>query len=78
MNVSEFINIYNNGEKEEMLRQYREKSFVIGKEIDVIENGKTEQAVAVAIDDEFGLIVKKADGNFHTLNSGDVSIKAGV
>jgi BirA family biotin operon repressor/biotin-[acetyl-CoA-carboxylase] ligase len=76
--INEFINVYNNGKKEEMLRQYREKSFVIGKKIDIIENGKTEQAVAVAIDDEFGLIVKKADGNFHTLNSGDVSIKAGV
>lgn len=73
--INEFINVYKNGKKEDLLRRYREKSLVIGKTIDVLENGKTEQAEAIAIDDEFALIVKKADGRLYTLNSGDVSIK---
>lgn len=76
--INEAIAVYKNGEKEEMLQEYRERSLVIGKEIDIIQNGKTEQAKAIAIDDEFSLVVKKADGKLYTINSGDVSIKMGM
>ncbi len=73
--INEFIMVYNKGEKDEILNQYREKSLVTGKRIDIIENGMVEQATAVGIDDEFSLIVKKDDAKLYTLNSGDVSIK---
>lgn len=72
--INEFARSYKNGLKAEMLEEYRERSFLIGKEIEITENGKTERAVAVGIDDEFALTVKKADGKVYTLNSGDVSI----
>lgn len=73
--INEFIDIYKAFDKEKMLSLYRKRSLVLGKEIDIIENGKTETATAISVDDEFSLIVKKKDGKFYTLNSGDVSIK---
>lgn len=72
--INEFITAYNKCGKDEMLKEYRQKSIVTGKRIDVIENGAVEQATAIGIDDEFALIVKKDDGKLYTLNSGDVSI----
>ncbi len=72
--LNEFITAYNKCEKVEILNQYRQKSLVTGKRIDIIENDTVEQATAVGIDDEFALIVKKDDGKLCTLNSGDVSI----
>ena len=73
--LNEFIAVYNKCEKDEILQEYRQKSLVTGKRIDIIENETVEQADAVRIDDEFALIVKKDDGKLYTLSSGDVSIK---
>ena len=73
--INEFIDIYKAFDKEKMLSEYTKRSLVLGKEIDIIENGKTETATAISVDDEFSLIVKKEDGMLYTLNSGDVSIK---
>ncbi|MBQ2889623.1 MAG: biotin--[Clostridia bacterium] len=72
--LNEFITAYTKCEKGEMLQEYRQKSLVTGKRIDIIENGMVERADAIRIDDEFALIVKKDDGKLYTLNSGDVSI----
>lgn len=72
--INEFIAVYTKCEKEEILREYRQKSLVTGKRIDIIENGTVEQANAIEIDNEFALIVKKDNGKLYTLNSGDVSI----
>ena len=72
--LNEFITAYKKCEKDEILKEYRQKSLVTGKRIEIIENGVVEQADAIGIDDEFALVVKKDDGKLYTLNSGDVSI----
>jgi len=59
----------------ETLEEYRKRSIIIGKEIDIIKNGFTEKAVALSIDDDYSLVVKKEDGSIENISSGDVSIK---
>ena len=61
---------------EETLEEYRRRSVVTGKEIDIIKNGTTERAVALAINDDYSLKVKKADGSIEDIFSGEVSITA--
>ena len=53
----------------------RNRSIIDGKEIDIIKNSSVERAVALSIDDDYSLIVKKEDGSIEKINSGDVSIR---
>ncbi len=59
----------------ETLKEYRNRSMITGKEIDIIKNDTIERAVAIAINDDYSLKVKKEDGSVEDLSSGDVSIK---
>lgn len=59
----------------EYLEIYRSHSMVIGKNVDYFENGQAFSAVAVAIDDMGGLIVRHADGSERTLFSGEISLR---
>lgn len=74
--VNEFMRMYRNGAAEH-LAEYRERSFLIGREVDVmrIADGECRPAVAVAIDDECRLVVRYADGSAEALGSGDVSVR---
>lgn len=62
---------------EKLLKEYRERQFLIGKKIDVTENlfepAKTRPATAVAVDDEFRLLVKFDDApdKIVALNGGE-------
>ena len=60
---------------EEVLSEYRNRSIIDGKDIDIIKNGSVERAVALTIDDDYSLVVKKEDGSIENINSGDVSIR---
>ena len=61
------------------MNEYRNLSFVIGKEVTVFpligENKKSYKAKAIAIDDNASLIVKDLQGKEHILNSGEVSLR---
>ena len=48
---------------------------IIGKEIIILQNNKNEKATALAIADDYSLVVRKEDGETVNLSSGDVSIK---
>jgi BirA family biotin operon repressor/biotin-[acetyl-CoA-carboxylase] ligase len=55
---------------------YREKSFVIGREITVIKaDGSETPATAERIADDGSLIARYADGLSERLNSGEISLK---
>lgn len=54
---------------------YRSHSMLIGKEIDFIQNGKVTSAIAAAIDEKGGLVVKLSDGSQQVLRSGEISIR---
>ena len=61
------------------LNEYKRKSLVIGKSItySYMNNGirEYENGLAIDIDDNGGLIVKKSDGSSIILNSGEISVR---
>ena len=58
------------------LEEYRRRSLVTGKEIRMLMPGKEpEDGTAVGIADDFSLLVRKKDGSFRRLSSGEVSIR---
>ena len=58
------------------MQEYRRRSFLIGKEVDVIvgEN-KTEEALVIDIDNDAHLIIRDQKGEIKPLFSGDVSVR---
>jgi len=70
----EFMRIYKE-ERNSLLEEYRTRSMIIGKEIIILANDKNEKATALAIADDYSLVVRKENGETVNLSSGDVSIK---
>ena len=56
------------------LKEYRQRSVILGKEIYVLKNGEKIKAVAIGIDDEAGLVVEYDDKTTQTLSFGEVSV----
>lgn len=65
----------NLGDKK-ILKEYKKRSFLIGKEINVIKGDNKTPATAIDLSDKAELIVKYKDGSTETLNSGEVSVRA--
>lgn len=57
-----------------MLDAYRERSFLLGKEITFTRNGLEYSATAIGIDDSGALVVRFPGGSMDALQSGEVSI----
>lgn len=77
--VAEILNgfweYYDNISKKTFLEEYRNRSLLLGKEIDIISGAKTQRALALDIDNNARLVVKLPDGEIRTLSSGEVSIR---
>ncbi|MBQ6676895.1 MAG: biotin--[Clostridia bacterium] len=58
------------------IREYIGKSYLPGREISVLKQSGSSDAVAVKIGDDLRLLVRYNDGTEEWLNSGEVSIKA--
>lgn len=56
--------------------EYRKRSFLIGKEINVMKAEGPVRAVAFGIDDECRLQVRYPDGTTESLSSGEVSVRS--
>lgn len=63
------------GNREEILREYKEHLCVFGQEYNIISLTGSYPAVPVDIDEEAHLIVRDEAGTLHTLNSGEISIR---
>ncbi len=74
--INEFLRLIG-GSGEECLSEYRERSFIVGKEVDVISlpSGESKSAKAIGIDDDYRLIVRYDNGLTDVLSSGEVSIR---
>ncbi len=70
--LDNFKLLYNDIEKKSFLKDYIDRSFVIGKEVEIV--GKDKTVHAIGVDDEFSLIVKHPSGEIEKLSSGEVSI----
>ena len=57
------------------IQKYRGRSFVVGKDIDVLEGGRRTPATALAVDEQCRLIVRYGDGREEALSAGEVSIR---
>ncbi len=63
-----------NIENKSFMNEYRKRSFIIGENVIVTNNGETKQALAVNIDDNAGLVVRFNDGTTEVLSSGEARI----
>ena len=59
---------------QDYIHEYRERRFLVGHEIEVIEGEKRTPAYALSVDDECRLIVRYANGMTEALSAGEVSI----
>lgn len=59
----------------DFIEYYRTHSMIIGEKINFIQNGKVTPAIATAIDNSGGLVIKLSDGTSKTLKSGEISIR---
>ncbi len=76
--INQVYDVCNNLDEKKYLIEYKKRSLIVGKEIEVIHlnnnSDKKTFAVAIDIDDNGCLIVRNQDGSLSTLNSGEVQI----
>ena len=72
--LNEFFPFYSCISERRHIAQYREKCFVLGKQINVISQEKTIPAKAVDIDENCNLIAELCTGETVTLGTGEISI----
>lgn len=58
-----------------IIRDYKKRLFVLGRQITYTKNGEEFSAKAIDINDSCNLIVERSDGIIDTLSSGEISIK---
>lgn len=72
--IDMFFDYYAKIEQKDYMKAYKQKSNILGKEIEIDVGGKIASGIAVDIDDDASLIVKTDDG-IKSFNSGDARIK---
>ena len=70
-----FFAYYENLCEKRFLGEYRRRSIVTGKTVNVISGGNTREAKVLDIDDDLALLVEFPDGTRERLLSGEVSIR---
>ena len=72
--LSRFWQVYTHPQPEEILREYRSRSLILGKPITVSEGQHSYKAKALDIDRDFRLVVEPEDGEIRRLSYGEVHI----
>lgn len=73
--LTEFDEILKSFSEREFLKEYKDRSCLLGKEITVLKNDFSLSATALDITDTCKLLVKYQNGQTDLLNSGEISIK---
>ena len=63
------------GELTPYLRKYRRDCATLGQEVQLLWRERRERAFAEDLDDQFGLVVRYADGRREVIRSGEVSVR---
>ena len=71
--LTEFFNFYQNLNQKEFIKEYQERSFLIGKEITYTKDGVVYNAVVEGIDNDARLVVKSGDET-QILSHGEIQI----
>lgn len=73
--LNRFMVYYSTPQNQNLVENYRKRSLVIGKEIQVISIDDCKPATALDIDDDYRLVVEYEDGKIEHLLSGEISVK---
>lgn len=73
--LNKFWRYYREFDKKEFMKEYKRRSFLIGRQVTVLAGQKSENATVLDVDEKARLVVKFQDGSIRTLSSGEVSIK---
>ena len=66
---------YKDFHSKKYVKEYINRSMILGKEINIVDKDKIIPATAVEIDKKCRLKVKLKDGSYKWLSSGEVSIR---
>lgn len=72
--IANVLALCQNLQNRSFIKEYRQRSIILGKQIQVLQGGHTQPATALDIDENGGLIVQYANSTT-TLNSGEISIR---
>ena len=72
--VNRFFSIYN-GNDNDYIRRYKEYSYLISKEINIISGDNTRPATVLDITEDCHLLVKNENSEIEEISSGDVSVR---
>ncbi len=72
--VNKFFDMYN-GIDTDFVNRYKQYSYLIGKEINIISVDNTRLATVIDITDDCHLLVKNENGENEEISSGDVSVR---
>ena len=73
--LNRFLPLYQHLGSAETNAEYRKRSFVLGRMVNVLATDQTTPARAIDVDDHCRLIVEYADGSRAALSSGEISVK---
>lgn len=74
--LNTFMKYYENIMDEKLIQEYRARSFLLGKEINIVTRDGSKRAAALDIDSQFRLKVRMEDGEVRYLSSGEVSVRS--
>ena len=73
--LNRFMNYYDDPKSDAVYDEYRTRSLVIGKYVNVLKKDGSVKAHAIDIDRDCCLVVRYKDGTEEVLNSGEISIR---
>lgn len=73
--IDKIFYYYNHIHDRSFVKEYKNRCFVLGKNISVINNTNSEKAKAIDIDEDCRLLVEYDSGEKQYLNSGEISIR---
>ena len=74
--LNHFFGFYADIAEKPFFEDYRKRSFLLGREIEVLERGQVRPALALDLEPDFSLRVREADGTERVLSSGEVRARA--
>lgn len=75
--LNRFFTYYEGISERSFFSEYRRRSMLIGKNVTVVRGNEEITGVAVDVDEEARLVVKRTDGSLYLASSGEVTLKKG-
>jgi BirA family biotin operon repressor/biotin-[acetyl-CoA-carboxylase] ligase len=69
-----YIDFTRHAKKREILEAYRERLFIIGRQVEVFEYGQSYTATVQGVDDDARLIVRRENGEISRIGAGEIKL----